>query len=81
MADNSDEQLNGSQNACDQLKNSKPLIVFLFQSLALLIIILASIYNLSTDHPRSEVWISLLSTAFGILVPSPNYKKNIQDSS
>ena len=59
----------------EKKKTSKPLVVFLFQSTVLLIIILTCLINLSIGQgDKDSLWMSLLSVAFGVMVPAPTYK-------
>ena len=58
-------------------KCPKEEIQFLIQSFTLLIIISVSLYNLSVNTDQdNQLWIMLLSCAFGIIVPNPGIKKN-----
>lgn len=59
----------------DKKKTSKPLVVFLFQSTVLLVIIITCLINLSIGKgDKDSLWMSLLSVAFGVIVPAPTYK-------
>ena len=53
-------------------------IQFIVQSLALIIVICVSLYNL-TKYPDGDnhLWVMLLSGACGIFVPTPVVKKDI----
>lgn len=46
-------------------------IVFLTQVLAVYAVVIASIYNLTTDNGHKELWIALLSSALGYMLPCP----------
>jgi hypothetical protein len=50
-------------------------IVFFCQMLILVIVILASVINLSLGA-QSDLWIVLLSTSLGAILPNPNLKRN-----
>lgn len=49
-------------------------IVYFCQMTVVFIIILTSIANLSLQNGKSELWIALLSSAFGYTLPSPTLK-------
>lgn len=49
-------------------------LVYLFQITVLFIVIVGSIVNLSLRTEGKELWISLLSSSIGILVPQPSIK-------
>lgn len=49
-------------------------IVFFCQIIIIYTVIVTSIYNLTTGHPDGHLWTALLSSSFGILVPSPTIK-------
>ena len=50
-------------------------IQFLFQITILFIVCIISIINLTLGTPHYEVWIFLLSTSLGVVVPQPKVKK------
>ena len=50
-------------------------IVFISQVIAIYAIISASIYNLSVDSEQTSLWVSLLSSCLGYLLPSPTINK------
>ena len=47
-------------------------IVYICQIVIVYIIIIMSIANLSLNNGNSELWISLLCSAIGYALPSPN---------
>lgn len=49
-------------------------IVFFCQVIVIFTVIVCSIYNLSVSHPLESLWISLLSSSIGYLLPSPTLK-------
>jgi hypothetical protein len=49
-------------------------IVFFSQTIILYTVIIVSIYNLSTDN-TSDLWVALLSSCLGYLLPAPTLKK------
>ena len=58
-------------------KIAKSPIVFVVQTLIILIVIVASVVNLSInshDDPNSKLWISLLSGCVGTYLPNPSIK-------
>ena len=50
-------------------------IVFICQMIAIYAIISASIYNLCVDSDQTSLWVSLLSSCLGYLLPSPTINK------
>ena len=60
--------------AAKSLKLKLSAAVFAVQVVVLLTLIIISIINLSTEHQNKELWVALLSTSLGILLPSPNIK-------
>ena len=58
------------------------LILFFAQVFAVYIVISISLYNLIKGDSNKELWISLLSSSVGYLLPSPILsKKNVSSSS
>ena len=53
----------------------KSSVVFFCQVIVLFTVICASIFNLSTHSEHSELWVSLLSSSLGYLLPQPVIKK------
>ena len=47
-------------------------IVFFTQMLLIFTVITASIYNLTTRHEDKSLWITLLSSSLGYVLPSPS---------
>lgn len=52
-------------------------VIFLFQVALVYIIVVTSIVNLSLDKGEREVWLVLLSSATGYLLPSPSMRNGI----
>ena len=52
-------------------KTSKECIMFTTQVCAAGVVLCVSLYMLSTDTKSRELYISLLSTSVGILLPNP----------
>ena len=50
------------------------LILFIAQVLAVYIVIAISLYNLTQTTDNRDLWISLLSSSIGYLLPSPMIK-------
>ena len=48
-------------------------VVFLTQVLAVYVVVIAAIYNLTVNEERAdlELWIALLSSAIGYMLPGP----------
>lgn len=55
-------------------KIPKSEIVYFCQMIVVYIIIITSIVNLSLKNGSSELWISLLSSAIGYILPNPSLK-------
>ena len=51
-------------------------IVYLCQVIALYIVILISIYNLTAGHDNSNLWTALLSSSLGYLLPNPTLRRH-----
>jgi len=50
-------------------------IVFFIQVLMVFIVAIVSIVNITMQHPDSQLWIALLSSSVGYLLPSPKMHK------
>ena len=62
--------INPSQTTSD-------IILFAAQMIAVYIIISISLYNLTQTIEKKELWISLLSSSVGYLLPSPAISKPV----
>ena len=51
-------------------------IVFFVQVIIVYIVVLVSIVNLSIGRQGDKLWIALLSSSIGYLLPNPSLKKN-----
>ena len=49
-------------------------IVFFTQALLVYIVVLASIINLSCTDDNTSLWVALLGSSIGIMLPSPSVK-------
>ena len=56
------------------IKIPKSEVVFFSQIIILYVVIIACIVNLSISHPLSELWVGLLSSSIGFLLPNPTIK-------
>jgi hypothetical protein len=54
-------------------KVPKSQALFLSQIIILYIIILSCLFNLSFKNGRSEMWLSLLCTCIGAILPQPKF--------
>ena len=52
----------------------KSLLVYITQVLAIFIIVIVAIVNLSTSTQDKEMWLTLLCTSMGYLLPNPKVK-------
>ena len=59
---------------CSGSRVTKAEIVYLCQVLLILSIILASIYNLTNQQGDQQLWMELLSSCMGYLLPNPSIK-------
>ena len=52
-------------------------VQFIIQSLILIIIVVVALYNLTLHYENNtQLWSSILSCCFGILVPSPGVPRS-----
>lgn len=51
-------------------------IVFFFQVILVYIVVIVSIVNLSIGRSNDKLWIALLSSSLGYILPCPNLKPN-----
>ena len=58
------------------VKIPKNEVVFFSQVIILYTVILTCIINLSISQQHGEVWIGLLSSCIGFLLPNPSIKRN-----
>ena len=58
------------------VKVPKNEVVFFSQVIILYIVIITCIVNLSINTQHNEVWIGLLSSSIGFLLPNPSIKRN-----
>lgn len=63
----------GGQKNC-QYRVPKNTLTFLSQIIVVYGIISVSVYHLSVQSPNQELWLILLSSAFGYILPSPGLK-------
>lgn len=54
-------------------------LVFFTQILLLYIVVLTSLANLTRDVSHRDLWITLLSSCIGYILPHPSIKKNKYD--
>ncbi len=52
-----------------------PGITYLLQVLLLYIVIVASIVNLSLGRGNDKVWLGLLTSSIGLLLPNPRFEE------
>ena len=58
-------------------QSTSDIILFVAQVIAVYIIISISLYNLTQTIENKELWISLLSSSVGYLLPSPMLSKQV----
>ncbi len=64
-------------NSTKQLKNTFPsasICLFIAQILVIVLVIAASIYNLSRHNGDTNLWTALLSSSIGYILPNPSLK-------
>ena len=65
--------LSNERRICkDRIPQNK--ITFAIQIIAIYSIIIASVINLSLQHPDKELWLILLSSCIGYVLPNPGLK-------
>ena len=63
------------------LASATDVIAFLSQVVAVYIVIIISLLNLTRGADNKELWVSLLSSSVGYLLPAPILtKKHVSDS-
>ena len=55
----------------------KSLILFIVQVLVLFLLIGTSLYNLSRGGVEKDLWISILSSSSGYLLPNPKLERKV----
>ena len=61
-------------------KATQKQIIYYCQVIAIYIIVVACIVNLSLGGGQDTVWASMLRASIGYLLPAPKFKKNKNDS-
>ena len=51
-------------------------IVFVCQMTVIFVVVICSIYNLTVDSSRTELWTALLSSSLGYILPSPRLREH-----
>ena len=64
--------------ACGKLPKSE--IIYFCQVIAIYIIIVACIVNLSIGGDKDSLWASMLSGSLGYMLPAPKIQKNKNDA-
>lgn len=52
-------------------------VVYISQITIAFIVIIASLINLSINDENNNMWVALLSSSIGYIMPSPKIKKNV----
>jgi len=52
-------------------KLPKAEVTYFSQIILIFIIVITSVVNLSLQAPHHDLWLSLLSTSLGVLIPAP----------
>ena len=55
-------------------------ILTVAQMIVLLVIVAGSLYNLTQGVDNRDLWISLLSSSIGYLIPSPLNSRHVSDA-
>ena len=71
-------QLNQASNQKCSKANRKQ-IIYYCQVVAIYIIVVACVVNLSLGGGQDTVWASMLSASIGYLLPAPKFKKSKND--
>ena len=59
---------------CSGSRVPKSEIVYFSQVFLILCIVIASIYNLTNQQGDQQLWVALLSSCMGYLLPNPSIK-------
>lgn len=59
---------------------SQKQVIYYCQVIAIYIIVIACLVNLSVGSNNDTVWASMLSASIGYLLPSPKFKKSKDDA-
>lgn len=62
--------------ACLGRKIPRGEIVYFTQMIVVFIVVITSLYNLSTQHPNVNLWTILLSSTLGYSLPNPRLERN-----
>jgi len=57
------------------MERKHDIIVYVCQIVIIFIVVIAAIVNISLSDQNLELWISLLGSAFGYILPSPRLRK------
>jgi hypothetical protein len=68
------EEVDTNGWCCSGSRVPRAEIVYLCQVLLILSVVFASIYNLTTDRGDQQLWVALLSSCMGYLLPNPTIK-------
>jgi len=71
-----------SQSNTTTLKNNFPsasICLFIAQILVIVLVISASIYNLTCHNGDTNLWTALLSSSIGYILPNPSLKPSKND--
>lgn len=66
-----------SEDKADRAICTRSLIVYVIQVSAILMMICVCVANLSLHDKDKEMWLSLLCTSMGYLLPSPKVKRGV----
>lgn len=81
MSDIEVEPSVSSEKKADRAICTRSLIVYVIQVSAILMMICVCVANLSLHDKDKEMWLSLLCTSMGYLLPSPKVKRDIHSPS
>ena len=59
---------------CSGSRVPKSEIVYFCQGFLILCVVIASIYNLTNQQGDQQLWVALLSSCMGYLLPNPSIK-------
>lgn len=53
----------------------RSVVVFMIQAVTVLVVVVGAVINLSVNNADRELWLVLLSTALGYIMPAPGLRK------
>lgn len=67
-------EVNSIPGSTKRTSSSRNLYQFIAQVLVILLIVSFSLYNLTVTNENKELWVSLMSSCVGYMLPNPKLK-------